>query len=106
MQARCGTCIVAQVIQFVVDQVKAKATNKSLVLIGTYTIGKERVFTAVARALGCVVYVDDDKYTATALLVHVCQTLLLSLPLAFSVILNPQRGRGGGWTVTRLFFTT
>mmetsp|Transcript_25863 Transcript_25863/g.43973 ORF Transcript_25863/g.43973 Transcript_25863/m.43973 type:complete len:868 (+) Transcript_25863:41-2644(+) len=51
-----------EVIQFVVDQVKAKATNKSLVLIGTYTIGKERVFTAVARALGCVVYVDDDKY--------------------------------------------
>ena len=38
------------------------ARGRVLVLLGTYTIGKERVLTAVSDALRCPVIVDDTKY--------------------------------------------
>lgn len=40
------------VIQFVIDAIQAEAFNpKTLFLIGSYTIGKERLFIEVARVL-------------------------------------------------------
>ncbi|KAK9844292.1 hypothetical protein WJX74_000491 [Apatococcus lobatus] len=51
-----------QVLQFVVDAVKAEAFNpRTLFLFGTYTIGKEKLFLEVARALNKKVYVSRAK---------------------------------------------
>eukprot|EP00667_Euglena_gracilis_P005109 EG_transcript_5142 len=54
----------AEVIQYVVDRCVAVAAEarRCLFLVGTYTIGKERVFTAVGRALACPVHVDAEKF--------------------------------------------
>ncbi|KAH6760693.1 sterile alpha motif domain-containing protein [Perilla frutescens var. frutescens] len=50
------------IIQFVIDSIKAEAFNpKTLFLIGSYTIGKERVFVEVARELRKKVYVTAAK---------------------------------------------
>ncbi|KAK7829700.1 dna cross-link repair protein snm1 [Quercus suber] len=50
------------VIQFVVDAIQAEAFNpKTLFLIGSYTIGKERLFLDVARVLRKKVYVTAAK---------------------------------------------
>ncbi|KAL4650622.1 hypothetical protein ACB092_01G100800 [Castanea dentata] len=50
------------VIQFVVDAIQAEAFNpKTLFLIGSYTIGKERLFLEVARVLRKKVYVTAAK---------------------------------------------
>ncbi|KAL8537002.1 hypothetical protein ACS0TY_012257 [Phlomoides rotata] len=50
------------VIQFVIDAIQAEAFNpKTLFLIGSYTIGKERVFLEVARALRKKIYVTASK---------------------------------------------
>ncbi|KAL3844090.1 hypothetical protein ACJIZ3_001493 [Penstemon smallii] len=50
------------VIQFVIDAVQAEAFNpKTLFLIGSYTIGKERLFIEVARTLRKKVYVTAPK---------------------------------------------
>ncbi|KAG8375453.1 hypothetical protein BUALT_Bualt10G0101500 [Buddleja alternifolia] len=50
------------VIQFVIDAIQAEAFNpKTLFLIGSYTIGKERLFIEVARALQKKVYVGAAK---------------------------------------------
>jgi DNA cross-link repair 1A protein len=40
-----------------------RASPAALVLIGTYSIGKERVLMRVARALGKQVYVEEKKLT-------------------------------------------
>eukprot|EP00668_Euglena_longa_P012238 GGOE01014673.1.p1 GENE.GGOE01014673.1~~GGOE01014673.1.p1 ORF type:complete len:713 (+),score=107.91 GGOE01014673.1:34-2139(+) len=60
----------AEVIQHVVDRCVSVAaeSRRCLLLIGTYTIGKERVFTAVGRALSCPVYVEADKFQALQLM--------------------------------------
>ncbi|KAG0630723.1 hypothetical protein M758_1G199900 [Ceratodon purpureus] len=50
------------VIQFVIDAIEAEAFNaKTLFLIGTYTIGKERIFLEVGKALKKYVYVGKAK---------------------------------------------
>ncbi|GLJ10351.1 hypothetical protein SUGI_0126660 [Cryptomeria japonica] len=50
------------IIQFVLDAIQAEAFNtKTLFLIGTYTIGKERIFLEVARVLRKKVYVGAAK---------------------------------------------
>ncbi|XP_057799391.1 uncharacterized protein LOC131015148 [Salvia miltiorrhiza] len=50
------------IIQFVIDAIRAEAFNpKTLFLIGSYTIGKERVFVEVARALSKKIYVAAAK---------------------------------------------
>ncbi|KAL7159501.1 hypothetical protein ABFS83_01G030900 [Erythranthe nasuta] len=50
------------VIQFVIDAIQAEAFNpKTLFLIGSYTIGKERLFLEVARTLRKKVYVTAPK---------------------------------------------
>ncbi|KAF8393654.1 hypothetical protein HHK36_021900 [Tetracentron sinense] len=51
------------VIQFVIEAIQAEAFNpKTLFLIGSYTIGKERLFLEVARILRKKVYVDAAKF--------------------------------------------
>ncbi|KAK2995245.1 hypothetical protein RJ640_012800, partial [Escallonia rubra] len=50
------------VIQFVIEAIQAEAFNpKTLFLIGSYTIGKERLFVEVARVLRKKVYVTAAK---------------------------------------------
>ncbi|TKY74835.1 DNA cross-link repair protein SNM1 [Spatholobus suberectus] len=50
------------VIQFVIDAIQAEAFNpKTLFLIGSYTIGKERLFLEVARSLHKKVHVTAAK---------------------------------------------
>ncbi|KAK9142145.1 hypothetical protein Syun_011545 [Stephania yunnanensis] len=50
------------VIQFVIEAIQAEAFNpKTLFLIGSYTIGKERLFLEVARCLRRKVYVGAAK---------------------------------------------
>ncbi|XP_073004302.1 uncharacterized protein [Typha latifolia] len=50
------------VIQFVIEAIQAEAFNpKTLFLIGSYTIGKERLFLEVARLLQKKVYVGSAK---------------------------------------------
>ncbi|GMN63276.1 hypothetical protein TIFTF001_032345 [Ficus carica] len=50
------------VIQFVLDAIQAETFNpKTLFLIGSYTIGKERLFLEVARVLRKKVYVSAAK---------------------------------------------
>ncbi|CAK7352730.1 unnamed protein product [Dovyalis caffra] len=51
------------VIQFVIEAIQAEAFNpKTLFLIGSYTIGKERLFLEVARVLHKKVYVNAAKF--------------------------------------------
>ncbi|KAJ6406620.1 hypothetical protein OIU84_010183 [Salix udensis] len=51
------------VIQFVIEAIQAEAFNpKTLFLIGSYTIGKERLFLEVARVLHKKVYVNMAKF--------------------------------------------
>ncbi|XP_052211002.1 uncharacterized protein LOC127813912 isoform X2 [Diospyros lotus] len=50
------------VIQFVIEAIQAEVFNpKTLFLIGSYTIGKERLFVEVARVLRKKVYITADK---------------------------------------------
>ncbi|CAN4127942.1 unnamed protein product [Withania somnifera] len=50
------------VIQFVIESIQAETFNsKTLFLIGSYTIGKERLFVEVARALQKKVYIPASK---------------------------------------------
>ncbi|CAL9237070.1 unnamed protein product [Arabidopsis halleri] len=50
------------VIQFVVEAIQAEAFNpKTLFLIGSYTIGKERLFLEVARLLREKIYINPSK---------------------------------------------
>ncbi|XP_047313576.1 DNA cross-link repair protein SNM1-like [Impatiens glandulifera] len=50
------------VIQFVIEAIQAEAFNpKTLFLIGSYTIGKERLFLEVARVLHTKVHVNTAK---------------------------------------------
>ncbi|KAL5206864.1 hypothetical protein ABZP36_035073 [Zizania latifolia] len=50
------------VIQFVIEAIQAEAFNpKTLILIGSYTIGKERLFMEVARLLQKKIYVGAAK---------------------------------------------
>ncbi|KAK4757876.1 hypothetical protein SAY87_019177 [Trapa incisa] len=50
------------VVQFVIEAIQAEAFNtKTLFLIGSYTIGKERLFMEVARVLRKKVYVGAAK---------------------------------------------
>ncbi|XP_002516164.2 uncharacterized protein LOC8258611 [Ricinus communis] len=51
------------VIQFVIEAIQAESFNpKTLFLIGSYTIGKERLFLEVARVLRRKVYVTAAKF--------------------------------------------
>ncbi|XP_071793455.1 uncharacterized protein [Asterias amurensis] len=45
--------------QVAVDAVKQN--SKTLLLCGTYTIGKEKIFIAIAEALGCKIFITKDK---------------------------------------------
>lgn len=50
------------VIQFVIEAIQAEAFNpKTLFLIGSYTIGKERLFLEIARVLRRKVYITAPK---------------------------------------------
>ncbi|PHU09431.1 hypothetical protein BC332_21291 [Capsicum chinense] len=50
------------VIQFVIESIQAETFNsKTLFLIGSYTIGKERLFVEVARALQKKIYITASK---------------------------------------------
>ncbi|PIA27600.1 hypothetical protein AQUCO_07600046v1 [Aquilegia coerulea] len=50
------------VIQFVIEAIQAEAFNpKTLFLIGSYTIGKERLFVEIARCLRKKIYVGAAK---------------------------------------------
>lgn len=50
------------VIQFVIEAIQAEAFNpKTLFLIGSYTIGKERLYVEVARVLRKKVYINAAK---------------------------------------------
>ncbi|CAA7400755.1 unnamed protein product [Spirodela intermedia] len=50
------------VVQFIVEAIQAEAFNpKTLFLIGSYTIGKERIFLEIARVLRKKVYVGAAK---------------------------------------------
>nr|GLL16710.1 uncharacterized protein LOC109163475 isoform X1 [Ipomoea trifida] len=50
------------VIQFVIEAIQAEAFNpRTLFLIGSYTIGKERLFVEIARALRKKIYVTAAK---------------------------------------------
>ncbi len=52
-------------IKFVVDAIRSESFNPGvLILIGTYKIGKERLFLEVARRLGKQVYVSETKMKA------------------------------------------
>ncbi|KAG0471037.1 hypothetical protein HPP92_015583 [Vanilla planifolia] len=52
-----------EVIEFVIDAIRAEAFNpKTLFLIGTYTIGKEKLFMEVARTLRTKIYVGAGKF--------------------------------------------
>jgi len=52
-----------QVTDFVVDAIRAEKFNpRTLFLMGSYTIGKERIFLEVARRLGTQVYVGQNKF--------------------------------------------
>jgi hypothetical protein len=55
--------------------VQKKHTPNVLFLIGTYTIGKERVLLQVAKVVGCKVCVSKQKY---AVMLYVFLALLLS----------------------------
>ncbi|KAK9213092.1 hypothetical protein WN943_002479 [Citrus x changshan-huyou] len=51
------------VIQFVIEAIQAESFNpKTLFLIGSYTIGKERLFLEVARVLRKKIYVNAAKF--------------------------------------------
>ncbi|VVA11687.1 PREDICTED: DNA [Prunus dulcis] len=50
------------VIQFVIDAIQAETFNpKTLFLIGSYTIGKERLYLEVARVLRKKIYINPGK---------------------------------------------
>ena len=52
MKCIYGVCVVRQVLQFVLEAVRAESFNPAtLFLFGCYTIGKERLFLEVARIL-------------------------------------------------------
>lgn len=51
------------VTEFVIDAIRAERFNpRTLFLIGSYTIGKERIFLEVAKRLESKVYVGNNKY--------------------------------------------
>ncbi len=51
--------IVALGVQVARNELRAQANT--LIICGTYTIGKERVFMAIAESLGCKVFVSREK---------------------------------------------
>ncbi|XP_022091755.1 DNA cross-link repair 1A protein-like [Acanthaster planci] len=51
--------VIEYTAQIAVDVVKRN--NKTLLVCGTYTIGKEKIFIAIAEAVGCKVFVAKDK---------------------------------------------
>ncbi|KRY01037.1 DNA cross-link repair 1A protein [Trichinella pseudospiralis] len=72
--------------------------NKLLILVGTYQVGKERIFTALAEALDCKVAVEknkmqtlkcfDDKKLSDSLTLLKSSTFLHVVPMSF---LNRQK---------------
>ncbi|KRZ78311.1 DNA cross-link repair 1A protein [Trichinella papuae] len=67
--------------------------NKLLILVGTYQVGKERIFTALAEALDCKVAVEknkmqtlkcfDDKKLSDSLTLLKSSTFLHVVPMSF-----------------------
>ncbi|TRY70339.1 hypothetical protein TCAL_10022 [Tigriopus californicus] len=53
----------SDVIQATIDLVEAHLATrpKTLILVGTYTIGKERIFTALADKLDCSIWASTEK---------------------------------------------
>jgi len=117
----------ADVLRFVLEAVRAEAFNpRALYVFGSYTIGKERLFLEVARALGRKVYISAAKrrildclglapeYAALLTTDHL-STNLHALPLGkvtlagMEELLGHYRGRytsavgfaPTGWTTTK-----
>ena len=80
LAARCKTPFCwPQVLRFVLDAVRAEGFNnkRTLFLFGSYTIGKEKIFLEVARALKHKVWPHQASTTLpAAAAVHVCVSLL------------------------------
>eukprot|EP00906_Rhabdomonas_costata_P018789 RCo027392 len=52
----------SEAVEYVVGVAERALAGGALVLVGTYTLGKERVLTALASRCGRPVFVDDAKY--------------------------------------------
>ena len=49
-------------VKFICDRSKDESHKNSLILVGTYTIGKEELVINISKELGIPVYVPDDRY--------------------------------------------
>ncbi|XP_060073013.1 DNA cross-link repair 1A protein-like [Ylistrum balloti] len=76
-----------EVIDFAVSVVKEKLKEnaKTLVVCGSYTIGKERIFTAIANALNSKICVTEEKKTVL--------DCLEDRKLQESITLSPSKAR-------------
>jgi len=51
------------IIDAIINAIRAETFNpKTLILIGTYTIGKEKILLRVAKEFGCKIYVEKSKF--------------------------------------------
>ena len=49
-------------VKFICDRTKDESHKNSLILVGTYTTGKEELVINISKELGIPVYVPDDRY--------------------------------------------
>ncbi|CAF5094298.1 unnamed protein product, partial [Rotaria sp. Silwood1] len=52
--------VIKSAVELVLDSLKENA--RTLIAIGTYLIGKERIFHAIAKALDCKIFVETRKF--------------------------------------------
>ena len=55
-------------INFVCEKITSDEKKRSLILIGTYTLGKEDLAINIAKALGTSVFVPDDRFPSIQIL--------------------------------------